>query len=259
MREHGRRGHRRIAALAAIVIAVGLTQAATGVATAATRPNKFVVVRLDPSAHQVTLQVPTPSCVHSPPGCVWLLAVDQPFTAGDPHLGMATGTSGLLTVTYPAAVCGVVQGDAEVTVPGRTAGSERWRYKVGHRIDVPCPPGGSTTPAPTTPPTHPTGVPTTTTGTTGPQPLATATTQPPFSGGTSSSSTGPTTHAVETAAVTQLPFTGIDLKLLVLIGTALVLAGLLLASRRRALRRLQVAALVQRERASRASRWFLGL
>ncbi len=259
MREHGRRVHRRIASLAAVVIVMGATQAAMGVATAAARPSKFVVLRIDPPAHRVTLQVPTPSCVHRPPGCVWLLAVDQPYTAGDPRLGTATGTTGLLTVTYPASVCGVVQADAEVTVPGRTAGSERWRYTVGHRVDLPCPPTGPTTPDPTTTTTHPTGGSTSPTGTTGPPPATSGTASLPFSGGSSPSGTGPTTHAVETAAITQLPFTGIDLPRLVSIGTALVLAGLLLASRRRSLRKLQVAALVQRERASRVSRWFLGL
>ena len=257
MREHGRRVHRRIASLAAVVIVMGATQASMGVATAAPRPNKFVVLRIDPAARQVTLQVPTPSCGHGPPGCVWLLAVDQPSAPGDPQLGMVTGTSGLLTVTYPTSVCGVVQGDAEVA-PVPTAGSEQWRYKVGHRVDLPCPPGGPTTPDPTTTTTHPTGGSTSPTSTTGPPPT-TRTASLPFSGGSSSSAAGPTTHAVETAAITQLPFTGIDLPRLVLIGTALVLAGLLLASRRRSLRKLQVAALVQRERASRASRWFLGL
>ncbi len=257
MREHGRRVHRRRAAFAAIVIAVGVTQATTGVATAAPRPNKFVVVRIDASAHQVTLQIPTPSCVHSPPGCVWLLAVDQPFTAGDPQLGMVTGTSGLLTVTYPASACGVVQGDAEVTVPGRTAGSERWRYKVGHRIDLPCPPTGPTHPDPTTP-----APPTTPSAPTTPTAAVTPVSNPgtPTDGGTTGS--GGATPAVKTAVLTQLPFTGIDLTPMVLIGTLLVAAGLALTSglegRRRTFRWLVGTAQIQRARASQASRWFLG-
>ena len=255
MREHGKRGHRRVAALAATLVVAGVTLAGMGSATAAPRPSQFVIVKFLPSLHEVTLTIPTPPCKHGPPGCVWRLWVNEPFAPGAPVLGSATGTSGVLTVTYPSTVCGTVQGDASVTLQADVSvGGQVWRYKVGHRMTIPCTPTSPTTHPPTAT-THPA---------TAPDPKSSATTQLPFTGGTATTTTGPTTpaKAVQTAAITQLPFTGIDLKPMVLMGMALILAGLLLASRleqrRRALHRLHIAARVQRERASRASRWFLG-
>ena len=126
---------RRIAAVVAFSVVVGVPLAGTGVATAALRPKHFVVIKFVPSANEVTLQIPTPPCRHGPPGCVWRLLVNEPFVPGEPLLGVVTGTSGLLTVTYPSTVCGVVQGDAS----GMSAGSGRWRIKVGHRKTIVCP------------------------------------------------------------------------------------------------------------------------
>jgi hypothetical protein len=236
----------------------GLALTGIGVAGASTRPSKFVIIKFIPSLDEVTLTIPTPPCRNGPPNCVWRLWVDEPFAPGQPVLGSVVGTSGTLVVTYPSTVCGTVQGDASVTLQADVSvGGTVWRYKVGHRMDIPC------TPDPTT------------TTTTGVDPLATTTTtttQAPAAGTKTPTSSGTTTtalpvgsapgKAVQTAALSQLPFTGIDLEPLVLIGMALVAAGLLLATRieerRQALRRLHYAAQVQRVRASRASRWFLG-
>jgi hypothetical protein len=223
MREHGKRVHRRVAALAAISIVAGVTLAGVGSAGAEPRPNRFVIIKFAPPLHQVTLTIPTPPCKHGPPGCVWRLWVNEPFAPGAPVLGSAIGTSGFLTVTYPSTVCGTVQGDASVTVQqaNASAGGQTFRYEVGHRLTIPCtptsasahPPTGTVQPSTTTP------VPTT---------------QLAFTGATSSST-------VKTAAVTQLPFTGLDVRPLAMIGIALVLLGLMLATplleqRRRVLR-----------------------
>ncbi len=233
--------------MAAISIAVGVTLSGMGVAGAAPQPSKFVIIRFIQSLHEVTLQIPTPPCKHGPPGCVWKLSVNEPLLPGDPELGVATGTSGLLTVIYPSTVCGTVQGDAGVLLQADVSvGGQTWRYKVGHRLVIVCPP--------TIPPTTPThSVPA----------------QPPNDGGTPPSPPGGATFtangpqaAVKTAAPAQLPFTGIDLTPMALIGMSLVLCGLVLASRlderRRALRRVHDTVQGQRARASQVSRWFLG-
>ena len=254
MRECGRSGaYRRLAWLGAGLVVAGVALTGVGVASAATRPSRFVVIKFLPALNEVTLTIPTPPCPNGPPGCIWRLWVDEPFAPGAPALGSATGTTGTLVVTYPSTVCGTVQGDASVTLQADVSvGGEVWRYKVGHRTDIPCPPPGPPSPPPTSPPTPP--------------PAVTATTVTPATTPTASPSTpdgGTTpTKAVQTAAISQLPFTGIDLEPMALAGLASVLAGLLLATRleerRRALRRLHVAAQVQRVRAARASRWFLG-
>ena len=228
--------------MAAISIAVGVTLSGMGVAGAAPQPSKFVIIKINQSLHEVTLQIPTPPCKHGPPGCVWKLSVNEPLLPGDPELGVATGTSGILTVTYPSTVCGTVQGDAGVLLQADVSvGGQTWRYKVGHRMIIVCPPTTPTTNVPTQPPNE--GTP------------------PSPSSGPTFTANGPE-PAVKTAALAQLPFTGIDLTPMALIGMSLVLCGLVLASRlderRRALRRLYGTVQVQRARASQASRWFLG-
>ena len=251
MPEHGRRVHRRAARCAATVLVVGMVMVGTGAASAAPRPDRFAVITFIPASHQVTLTIPTPPCQGGPPGCVWRLWVNEPDTPGAPVLGSATGTSGVLVVTYPATVCGTVQGDASVLLQADVAvGGTVWRYKVGHRTIIPCP----STPPPT-PPTPPTSVTTPTTiSTVVPPPTTITTVIPPPVGadGQPPSTTSvplTTTTAVRKAALAQLPFTGIDLEPMVLLGTALVLAGLVLATgleqRRQALRRLQISGRAQ--------------
>jgi hypothetical protein len=252
--------------MAAGMIMAGLVLTGVGVANAAARPSRFVVITFLPAQHEVTLTIPTPPCKHGPPGCIWRLWVNEPFVPGAPALGSAVGTTGTLVVTYPATLCDTtVQGDASVTLQADVSvGGEVWRYKVGHRMELPaCPTPGSTTT--TTTPVGPGGTTTTTTvtPTTAVTPTTTATATATASP-VATSTTDPTTptKAVQTAAISQLPFTGIDLEPMALLGMASVLAGLLLATRleqrRRALRRLHYTAQVQRVRALRASRWFLG-
>ena len=70
--------------------------------------------------------IPTPGC--RPDGntvaCQWELVVNEPAVPGQPVVGMATGTSGVLQVPYPS-FCGVIQADAMVGPPER--------LEVGHR------------------------------------------------------------------------------------------------------------------------------
>jgi hypothetical protein len=229
--------------MAAGLVVAGLVLTGVGVAGAASSSPKFALITFVPTHHEVTLTIPTPPCKAGPPGCVWRLTVNEPFAPGAPALGQVTGTTGTLVVTYPATVCGTtVQGDASVQA---VAGGV-WRYKIGHRTVVPaCPPPASTTTTTTKPGAVTPG----------------ATTTVPAAATTSVTDPTPA-RAVQTAALAQLPFTGIDIEPIGLIGMACVLAGLLLATRfeqrRRTLRRLRLTAQVQRLRAGRASRWFLG-
>jgi hypothetical protein len=251
MREHGRRVHRRIAALVVTLIVVGVALAGMGSATALPRPSQFVIIKFIPSLHEVTMTIPTPACKHGPPGCVWRLWVDEPFAPGAPVLGSAIGTSGTVTVTYPSTVCGTVQGDASVTLQAdASVGGQFWRFKVGHRTAIPCPP---TTPNvhPPPPATPPVAATTPTRG--APDPTGAAATPVPVAGvaSTSTPATASPAKAVETAAISQLPFTGIDLTPMALIGMALVLGGLLLATGLEQRRRI-------RHRLHSTARWFLG-
>jgi hypothetical protein len=68
----------------------------------------------------VTLAIPTPACrkFEDHTGCQWELFVDEPLTPGQPVIGAAFGTSGVLSVPYPT-FCGVLQADALVGPPTR--------------------------------------------------------------------------------------------------------------------------------------------
>jgi hypothetical protein len=230
MRVHGKRVLWRIRGLAIITIVVGVALAGMGSGAAAQRsPGKFAVIKFFPSLHQVTLTIPTPPCKQGPPGCVWRLWVNEPFAPGAPVLGTVTGTSGVLTVTYPATVCGTVQGDASVTLQADVSeGGPTVRHKFGHRLTITCPPNSANSRPPTTTPDP--------------------TTQLPFTGAVSGSPTDPASTsrvATTTAAVSQLPFTGVDVRPLAVIGIALILLGLMLVTRP--------------ERQRRVVHWFFGL
>ena len=156
---------------------------------------------------RVTLTLPA-QCPGTRPNCEWILYVNQPITGAE--VGTAMGTTGILSVAYPADFCGVIQADAVV-------GPIPWRREVGHQRAIQTTakcspsslPGDAGNPAPAT-----------TVG---------ATT-------TNGSGTGP--HA----ALAQLPFTGMDIGPLSTTGIGLVALGLLmltsLEQQRRARRRL---------------------
>jgi hypothetical protein len=217
------------------------------------------VLRFDVAAGVVQLTIPTPPCPVTDEQCEWMLLMNEPEVPGQPTVGTATATSGVLTLSFPD-FCGVIQADALI-------GPAPWTltHGVRHRIDN-C---GTTTTKP---------APTTTTTTTKPAAVTTTTTKPPQ---VSAASTTPTTSALPftaatsasptttsgpgaTAAAAQLPFTGLDIRPLILLGSALILfGGLLLTtveSRRRALQRASAVRLDDvREGTRRASSWFLGL
>jgi hypothetical protein len=272
MQDPGNKRRRVLAAAAATLIIFGAMLLSAGTAGANARVTNFARIKFSDAAGQVTLKLPT-AC----DSCTWMLSVNEPEAPGQPVVGTAIGTvdtnSGVLTVAYPSGFCGVIQADAFL------GPAPSWDLRVGHKQTIqmdPCTTTTTTTTSTstttTTTSTTTTVAPTTTTSSTL-APVTKATSQLPFSNSASSSTT--TTSPVVVAAVSgtpggtatsptpaTLPFTGLDVKPLALIGTALILLGLLILStleqRRRALRRVSAAVRTTPDHASRASRWFLG-
>jgi hypothetical protein len=215
--------------------------------------SKRSILRWDVAGGMAVLIIPTPPCPVSNEACQWKLLINEPKVPGEPTVGSVTGTSGVLALTFPPNFCGVIQADSLI-------GPAPWTLTHGirRRIDT------CGTPPTTTATTKP---PTKTTTTTKPPKVTAASTTPttsalPFTMATSVSPT--TTLAATTPAAAQLPFTGLDIKPLVLLGSALILfGGLLLTtveSRRRALQRAAAIRLEDvREGTRKASSWFLGL
>jgi hypothetical protein len=213
------------------------------------------VLRFDVTAGMAELTIPTPPCPVSNVHCQWMLLINEPMVPGEPIVGSVTGTSGVLALTFPN-FCGVIQADSLI-------GPAPWTPTHGlrHRINT------CTTPTTTTTTTKPAVISTTTT--TKPPVVSAASTTPttsalPFTMATSASPTTTPGHVAATPAAAQLPFTGLDIKPLVLLGSALILfGGLLLTtveSRRRALQRAAAIRLEDvREGTRKASSWFLGL
>lgn len=277
MQTRGRRVNRWLAAVAAAFIALGSIFVIVGTASASTPIGHFPTIRFWNSFKVVTMDVPERAwCPKSEPYCEWQLFVDEPDIPSQTVVGTATGTSGILTVHYPADFCGVLQADAIV-------GPSPWLLQFGRRHTVKTGSCGTTTttttvrPPPTTtttlrpPPTTTTTRPCNCTTTTKPysHPTTTTTTTAqslPFTSTSSAPavigrSDGPTPT---TDAVAQLPFTGADVRPLALIGSALILMGIYilttLEQRRRAMRRMATSMRTSSAAgyASRTSRWFLG-
>lgn len=249
MRERRRSTSRRWLAVAAVgLVGLGVALIGSGTASASGR-GAFPVIKFWPTDQVVTLQIPSPPCRGDhPPGCVWMLTVNEPNVPAQTLVGTAQGTSGLLTIDYPKNFCGVIQADAAV-------GPAPWSLVIGHRATIQTATVCDAVTAPTT------VTPTTAPLTTAP-PATTPPAQLPFTGSASTS----TTNAALVAQTTleRLPFTGVDVKPLAIVGTFLILLGLniltTLEQRRRALRRVgyAVRSSPASEFASRASRWFLG-
>jgi hypothetical protein len=251
MRERRRSKSRRWLAVAAVgLVALGVALIGSGTASAsASGRGAFPIIKFWPTDKVVTLQIPSPPCRgEHPPGCVWMLTVNEPNVPAQTLVGTAQGTSGILTIAYPKNFCGVIQADA-------TVGPAPWSLVIGHRATIQtarvCDP--VTAPTTVTPTTAP---PTTTPPANAPQ------AQLPFTGSASTSTTDAALVAQTT--VERLPFTGVDVKPLAIVGTFLILLGLniltTLEQRRRALRRVgyAVRSSPASAYASRASRWFLG-
>lgn len=155
------------------------------------------IIGFDDADHLARLVLPNPPCPSADTGCVWMLRVNEPEVAGSPLVGSVSGTSGILTVAFPA-FCGVIQADALL-------GPAPWRIERGIRetIDLCASPPG-VTPTANTPEKSPTSE------------LSSV----PFTASTTPGHTDPA----------QLPFTGLDIRPLGILGVGLVLIGGMLAS-----------------------------
>jgi hypothetical protein len=94
--------------------------------------NTHVVIQFHNPSYEpgyVTLQIPNPPCrtTTTTPRCEWALFVNEPDNGGK-IVGWVFGTSGTLSVPYPAGFCGLLQADASVGPP--------YRREVGHRVMV---------------------------------------------------------------------------------------------------------------------------
>ncbi len=250
-RRHGAHRWLSIAAAVCLVAGVTLLSAGTAFAAGSSAPSTNPILQF--GTDSVSLIIPTPPCPGTHTGCEWMLFVNEPNVPGQPTVGYAVGTSGTLTVDYPANFSGIIQADVLVGPP--------YKLKFGrkHHID--------TTPSSTT-----TTTPSSTTSTTV---QTKATTVLPFTGNSTGSGGGGTSGGAggqgpsqlpftSANSSSQLPFTGADITPLLVAGTVLVLLGLFilttLEQRRRALRRLSQSArtVPVGEYTNRASHWFLG-
>jgi len=236
--------NRVVTAAAMVVVALGAGLVTAGAATASPGHLHYPVLRIDNALHQVQLTIPTPACPPSDAGCQWMLYVGEPLVTGKPTVAVVTGTSGRLTLPFPA-FCGILQADALL-------GPAPWTRQAGTRKKIStCPgtaPGGSTTPGVDggTPGGNPSALPFITAG----EPQA------PASAVQAADAAG--------APVAQLPFTGLDVEPLAATGWGLVLAGGLLlvpVGLRRRLRARAAAVGVAdwRDGVRRTGMWFFGL
>jgi hypothetical protein len=278
MTSRRKRANRWLAIAASVMVALGSMLVIEGAASAATPVAHFPVIRFWTAYHRVTLDVPARAwCPKSKPKCVWELFVNEPDIPAQTVVGIATGSSGVLMVDYPAHFCGVLQADAIV-------GPSPWLLEYGHQKMIKT---GSCDPHTTTT----TGVPNST-STTRPHSTSTTTTRPrstttttkpkhhvvttttvklPFTSSTTPATVGAvaataavnasTTSAPPTA---QLPFTGADVRPLAILGTLLIIFGIYilttLEQRRRVFRRMSYSMRSGSAAgfATRTTRWFLG-
>jgi hypothetical protein len=131
-----RKVKRTIAVGIAILVALTVVLASAPPAGART----FVKIRFH--SDHVTLTIPKPSCrpTHGTTSCQWTLAVTEGL---GPVTGRATGTTGSLSVPYPANYCGIIHAAAIVGPP--------LRKEVGHKTTI----GGTCPPTPVTTPPAP--------------------------------------------------------------------------------------------------------
>ena len=244
---------KRILIASAVAVTV-MAAVAIGTAWGASGAPSSAVITFDDGAQQVTLQIPSPACPTTQPGCEWKFFLNEPKLSVD--VATIYGTSGTLTLAYPPDFCGVIQADAYVGPP--------WVAKRGWQHTIACTPsdtatsvlpnsGGATattvetatTAAPTPPTNQPvhggTNAPVTPTGTTPstvelPESQAAAgapTVSPPAAGASATTPTALPETAATGARPTSLPFTGADLQPFVYLGTLFVVLGIVLMARRR--------------------------
>jgi hypothetical protein len=90
------------------------------VPAAADADTHFAHIAFGDKAGAVTLTIPVPACrkFGGHTACLWELFVNEPGEPGQPVIGAAFGTAGVLSVPYPT-FCGVLQADALVGPPTR--------------------------------------------------------------------------------------------------------------------------------------------
>lgn len=205
-------------------------------AWAAPSTSAYPVITFDDAAHQAELTIPTPACPTTQPTCEWKFFLNEPKLSVD--VAIVYGTSGTLVIPYPPNFCGVIQADAYVGPPW--VAKRGFQHTIADCTPTPTPTTlPATTPttvavAPPAPPTLTTAPPTltTTTPSLGPT-VAAATSASPTS---ASPTTSPVAAPENTAAASDtqgLPFTGVNVVALLILGSALAAAGLLLLRRRR--------------------------
>jgi hypothetical protein len=220
--------------VSALVALFGFSAIMAGTASASTH----AVITFGETS--VTLTIPTPACPTTEPTCQWKFFLNEPKT----HVDVATvyGTSGTLTLDYPADFCGIIQADAYIGGPPWVP-QRGFQYKIPSSQCVtpltPPPSGGSTVQPPSQlPGTLPTG--------SGADTPAPATTPAPVTtpDALPFTSTTPTTVAVAPVPTTtkstpaDLPFTGLNAWSLLLVGLGLLALSLLLLSETAMWRRL---------------------
>jgi hypothetical protein len=198
------------------------------------------VLSFVPSENKVTLKIPTPACPTTMPNCQWMLFVNEPYVPAKTVVGFVTGTSGLLSIAYPANFCGVIQADVYAGLP--------WRLRFGHQHTIDTETSCNPPPVPPSPPVVP--------------PAATAGSGSPPATAAPVAATAPA--PAKPAVGSQLAFTGANVAPLAVAGSVLLLAGIYilttLEQRRRALRRATKAMTPESVGAGavRMSNWFMG-
>ena len=140
----------------ASVMAMTVVAALLAASTMAGASGPGAVITFGPTA--ATLQIPTPPCPTTEPGCVWKFFLNEPKVSVD--VDTVYGTSGTLTIPYPANFCGIIQADAYIgpTANGPWTPQRGWQKPLTDvatacMTPVTPPPsgGGQTTPVVTPP------------------------------------------------------------------------------------------------------------
>ncbi len=223
--------------IAMTVVAAGAAGTA-GSAWGASGSPSSAVITFDDQGQQAILQIPDPPCDTTMPNCVWKFFLNEPKLSVD--VAIVYGTSGTLTIPYPANFCGIIQADAYVgpTDQGPWQSKRGWQHPINTSSNN-CEPSTTTTTTTTTtepdtvpqPPSEPSSTPPAAAPVTVPPPEPQAAAVTPV---VAAAVATPTTEPAKPAAtVTSLPFTGANLEPFLLLGVLFVALGLGLLVRRR--------------------------
>ncbi len=115
--------------IASVIAVTVVAAAAAGTAWGASGPSSAIIT-FDDVAQQVTLQIPDPPCDVTEPNCVWKFFLNEPKESVD--VATIFGTSGTLTLPYPANFCGIIQADAYVgpSMNGPWVPKRGWQHQI---------------------------------------------------------------------------------------------------------------------------------